>query len=356
MLTTVKFQEHGDDTGGTAQEKRQDINSIAANNGERAVGTDSSTPETSNHLDCAQEVLCKSILRAQMDSMEYKEAMRMTFETRARVRSLLAGFLLDHPVGQSLVNAGVFTHPVIKEQEKQEEKIRQLAEMMEETSPHIGRVEAELTARYEADFQPRSAEKVVLDTLIDAYADIREVTAGEYDANRHIDYRYGFDFNHLISRAPILISKDRETLRPLFPEVILERKTAHLRDRFFKLLGDKDWSGLLELLQSQYRSPEFGKQLQCWVFERRHYIFPNKHFRMALFRKMMIIIIEDGQIEFEMFDTFWQDTGLDLSDTKELKKLTKKAFPIEKWQDLREEDPHRYLRLRDLLESYGISP
>lgn len=312
--------------------------------------------EFAGSLDQAQAVLCQSIIRSQLQSEEYKDAMRLTFETRARVQSILSRFLLDHPIGQSLVHAGLFAHPVTKEEIKHEEKVRTLAKLIEETSPQVSWEEAELTAMLEPDLLPRRPEIIVLETIVDTYSKIRAVTTEDYDPNINIDYLFGFNFNEMLSKAPFVSKEDREVLLPLFPKVLMERKAAHLRDRFLKLLGDKDWYGFLELLHSQYRSPQFGEQLQYWVFERRHYIFPNKHFRRNLFRKMMLILIEEGQTEFERFDKFWQDAGLDFSDPKEITRLTKKAFPRDQWQDLLQEEPHRYFKLQAILASYGIYP
>ena len=71
---------------------------------------------------------------------------------------------------------------------------------------------------------------------------------------------------------------------------------------------------------------------------------------------MMTVLIQEGQIEFERFDKFWQGAGMDLSDSEELKSLCKKAFPMDLWYNEMNENPKRHAFLQRLLQSYGICP
>lgn len=297
----------------------------------------------------AQEVLNAILKRAYFDSKEYQMAMQNTFETRARVRSVLGSFLLDHPIGKSLVGAGVFTHPIIKEKELQERKIQELTEQIEETSTNMGSAEAELFARLEPDFQPRTPEEVILETVIDRYAWLRAIRRSDYDPNRHIDYRFGFTLPHTKH-------ENSEGLNTLFPKVLFERKMAHIRDRLFTLLCNKDWEGFLELLLAHHKDPQIGEKLKGYVYDKREYIFFNTHFRRKLFRKMMSVLITEGEREFNEFDRFWQDVRLEFSDREEKKQLSKAVFPLDEWYQLAGENYHRYLYLQNFLSSYGIYP
>lgn len=300
--------------------------------------------------------LSYQVLREDFQSEEYQEALQQNFETRARVGRVLGCFFLDTAFGRALIKTRLFTNPIDREREKFENRIKVLASQMQETLPCLSRQDAERTARLEPDFLPHTQEKVVLEVSIDRYAQLRAIMKSDYDRNRDIDYRFDMDFRQMKANGLNVSPQASEILTPLFPEVLLDRKIAHVRDRFYNLLSDKDWEGLFDLLYHQHRAKEIGKLLQLWVFDRRHFIFPNEHFRRTLFKKIMTLLIVEGQIEFERFDQFLQEAGLDFSDPEELKTLSKIAFPTDHWYEVMRENPRRYCFLQDYLSSFGICP
>lgn len=115
-------------------------------------------------------ILKSDYVREYVESDTYREAMRQTFATRARIGRVLGRFLLDHPWGQFLVKTQVFSDPILVEEQKHEQKVRALSEKIAETLPQVRSEDIELLTRMEPDFQPRTPEQVILETCIDQIA------------------------------------------------------------------------------------------------------------------------------------------------------------------------------------------
>lgn len=322
---------------------------------EKPAETAASTDKTKDFAK-AQEVLSEVLLHTHFQSEEYQTAMRLTFETRARVGTTLGNFLLDHPLGRFLVKSQLVSHPIIKQRELQEQKIHKLAERIHDIKPQIEENEAQLQARLFPEFQPRTPEQIVLDTRVDYLAHGRRLEKYDYDANRDIDYSYDISPSTVYSGTAGLTDEQKEKYDGLLPRVLMDRKTAHLRQRFYKNLADRDWPAFIELVVAHYRKPGLGEVLEHWIVEHRDYIFPNEHFRLGIFRQLMTILIVHGHNSFEQCNQFWQKMGLDLSDEQEKKQLSKTAFPYDHWYELMNDNSKRYFELQRYLNEYGICP
>jgi hypothetical protein len=297
-----------------------------------------------------------SDLREYLQSEPYQQALQQTFATRARVGRVLGNFLLDNSIGQFLVRAQIFTHPIIGEKEKHEERVKVLADKITETLPQSRRSDMELLVRLEPDFQPRSVEQVILETCIDKLASFNRFTPHDYNANRDLGRSFAISLPQIFSALPSLPPEQKKEMERIYPSLLADQKMAMLRDRFYTLLSDRDWPGFLEFLDHHQTDPGCGSQLNSLVFQHRRYIFPNEHFRAALFKYLISLLIAHGEARFQRFDTFWQESGLDMSDRRELQELSKLHFPHDLWYELMHENTPRYFSLLELLHSYGIRP
>lgn len=301
-------------------------------------------------------ILKSDYVREYVESDTYREAMRQTFATRARIGRVLGRFLLDHPWGQFLVKTQVFSDPILVEEQKHEQKVRALSEKIAETLPQVRSEDIELLTRMEPDFQPRTPEQVILETCIDQIARYQRLARDNYNPNRDLGLCYDISFRNIVNVLPAMPAEQRITMEEIMAETIVAHKTAELRDRFYLLLSNRDWPGFLEFLDHHQNDVHWGSQLNSLVFQHRHYIFPNRHFRASLFQYMMTLLIVHGEARFDRFDAFWQDAGLDMSDPAELQQLCRENFPYDHWYEVMNENTARYFGLLEILHSYGIRP
>jgi hypothetical protein len=287
-------------------------------------------------------------------------------ETRARCgnRRMINNFLLDHPVGKILVRRGLAENPISLEKAERQRKMNVLAERFHQfTGERMSLSDAFAEVQNETDFQPKTVAQVILEVHIDKNAVMKRVfweTEGngeEFNANRHIDHCYKFnletDFLNMLKRGdPDLAERVLTDL----PRLVEERKYVYLRDRFFQLIYDGCWAEVVDLVYQNHRHPDFSEHLSGWLFQFRYTIYKNEYFRRQIFRKMMLVLIREGEFSFESFDQFLQNIYFDMSDPEEKRQLTEDFFPTQSLYLLMCENQARYFQVRSLLKSYGIEP
>lgn len=287
---------------------------------------------------------------------ETDATLNQTLLTRARLKGVFSRFLLDHPVGKFLVEKDLVKHPVKVEESLRQQKINDLAHTIQKWSgPGYSFQDAYQQAQLEPDFQSKTVEQIILETFVEKVA-TQKIKAANEDINGHVSFYFNLSPAEQEDQVRQFPEEQRITVLKLFPKVIEDQKYVFLRDRFHSILDQGDMFELMNLIYVNHRDPEMGQLLSVWITGFRHTLFSNAFFRRHLFRKMIIVLMMEGEIMFESFDNFWQEVGFDLSDEKEKRALVKSAFPQEVWDQLLFSDRERYYRALDLLERYGLKP
>jgi len=296
-------------------------------------------------------------IRSQLESEQYQADINATCAMRAKTGSAFNRFLMDNRFGQLLTQAGIITHPVLKEKDQREEAISRLAGRFLAIDPALSEEDARLIAMTEKDFQPKKPLEVILENQIEHRIFWRKAleTQKEIIDGKISDYfeLQSADFGQL---ADSLDAETRRQFADLFEGVLEEKKYVCIRDICLKAVHQGDWQHLLKFLFQNFRDFKTAPYLREFFQKWRHRIFTSPGFRQQLVNFMINTLIGSGRQMFDDFDAFLFSLELDLSGQAEKNNLVDAGFPeaaMEKlWTACRED----YFMVVEKLFRVGLLP
>lgn len=285
------------------------------------------------------------------------EIYRETYQARADIRSSLSRALLQHPVGQFLVNNGIFTHPVLKEKDRQELAYQKLLAAYQDSALLPADLAPELITSTDPDMLPYDKDQIVLQKAIQKLV---------IDS---LEYHLSMNSFESVEQINFMVSPSTDLPAPLESDPLAEKvaKTildvqkiagemyyCRLRDKILQLAGQGNWALIVEMLSELHSIPQFKTAFTEIFTNIGEKLFAQPQFRRQITHHLIKQISVNNLDLTDSLSEFLMGFGFpEITDTEKQSILTD-AYQHQLLDKMYYLDPQRYFDLVGYLYRYGL--
>jgi len=280
-----------------------------------------------------------------------------TFRARAIIRSRFAKTLMEHPVGQFLVQNGICTHPILKEKDRQMATLQKLLSNYEQSGLLEDRDDLEAVVYTEPDLMPTDFAHIAVEagvqrTIVDSLE--YKLSMNTFDQLDEVSYKTGFppdmdfytDGSELADQAADAVRDMQDIANDLY--------YRRVRDKVLDLAIKENWAGIIEMSYHMHFIPELRTAFAGVLQVTGKKLFANPDFRKQMTYFMIRQISVNNISGQESFSEFLLANGFAEITEAEKKVFLDHAYQGRLLENMLYLNPKKYFHLVETLYRYGL--